>query len=153
MDQPAANLIVNQPAANLIAKRVAFYEGLAIFFIIALTWIDEILDIPFVLLGSQPTPINWRESLFESVIIALVGWLIIRHTYRLLLRVSYLESILPVCASCKKIRLDPIFWAEIKNLVKERAKTKFIHGICPECIEKYHPELLDASQPAYPGEE
>ena len=67
--------------------------------------------------------------------------MIIRHTYKLLLRVSYLESILPVCASCKKIRMDPEFWHDIKHFVQERSKTEFTHGICPDCIEKYYPEM------------
>jgi len=127
---------------NLIAKKVAWYEAGAIFFVIALSWFDEVLDIPHVVLGGFATPINWRESIFESIVIAAVGALIIRHTYRLLTRVSYLESILPVCASCKKIRVDPEFWEDIKRIVRERSKNEFTHGICPDCIEKYYPELL-----------
>ncbi len=126
---------------NLIAKKVAWYEAGAILFVIALSWFDEVLDIPHVLLGGAATPINWRESIFESIVISIVGAIIIRHTYRLLTRVSYLESILPVCASCKKIRLDPEFWEDIKQIVQERAKNEFTHGICPDCIEKYYPEL------------
>jgi len=127
---------------NLIAKKVAWYEAGAILFVIALSWFDEVLDIPHVLLGGAATPINWRESIFESVVISIVGAVIIRHTYRLLTKVSYLESILPVCASCKKIRVDPEFWEDIKRIVRERSKDEFTHGICPDCIEKYYPELL-----------
>jgi hypothetical protein len=126
---------------NLIAKKVAWYETGAILFVIALSWFDEILDIPHVVLGGIATPINWRESIFESIIIAVVGAIIIRHTYKLLSRVSYLESILPVCASCKKIRIDPEFWEGIQKIIQERSKSEFTHGICPDCIEKYYPEL------------
>jgi hypothetical protein len=144
---------MEQPQTNMIAKKVAWYEATAIFFIIAVTWLDEILDIPYLLLGGPATPINWRESLFESIVIAAVGALIIRHTYRLLLRISYLESILPVCASCKKIRMDPEFWHDIKHFVKERAKTEFTHGICPDCIEKYYPELKSEKKPLSNGSE
>ncbi|MDD2467837.1 MAG: hypothetical protein PHI97_27985 [Desulfobulbus sp.] len=126
---------------NLIAKKVAWYEAGAILFVVALSWFDEVLDIPHVLLGGAATPINYRESIFESIIIAIVGGLIIRHTYRLLTRVSYLESILPVCASCKKIRVDPEFWQDIQRIVQDRAKEEFTHGICPDCIAKYYPEL------------
>ena len=61
---------------NLIAKKVCWSETGAIAFIIALSWFDEILDIPHVLLGGAATPINWRESFFESVVIAVVGALI-----------------------------------------------------------------------------
>ena len=126
---------------NLIAKKVAWYATCAILFVIALSWFDEILDIPHVVLGDIATPINWRESIFESIIIALVGAIIIRHTYKLLTRVSYLESILPVCASCKKIRIDPEFWEGIQKIIQEKSKREFTHGICPDCIEKYYPEL------------
>jgi hypothetical protein len=132
---------MKQPGTNLLAKKIAWYETSAILFVIALSWLDEILDIPYVLLGGPATPINWRESLFESFVIAIVGAAIIRHTYKLLVRVNYLESILPSCASCKKIKTDSIFWQDIEQIIQERAKTEFIHGICPDCIRKYHPEL------------
>jgi len=132
---------MEQSGTNLIAKKVCWYESCAILFVIALSWFDEILDIPHVLLGGIATPINWRESVFESIVIAIVGVLIIRHTYQLLTRVSYLESILPVCASCKKIRMDPEFWRDIKQFVQERATTEFTHGVCPDCIDKYYPEM------------
>lgn len=132
---------MEQSGTNLIAKKVSWYEAIAIFFIIAVTWIDEILDIPYLLLGGPATPINWRESLFESVIIGAIAAVIIRHTYKLLTRISYLESILPVCASCKKIRMDQEFWHDIKQFIQERSKNEFTHGICPDCIEKYYPEL------------
>ena len=79
-----------QPATNLIARRVSLYEATAILFIICIIWVDEILDIPYVLLGGPATPINWRESLFESVIILIIGAVIIRHTHRLLMRVGQL---------------------------------------------------------------
>ncbi|WP_310599912.1 hypothetical protein [Desulfobulbus sp.] len=132
---------MEQHTTNLIAKKVCWYESAAILFVIALSWFDEILDIPHLLLGSVATPINWRESTFESIVIAIVGGLIIRHTYKLLTRIGYLESILPVCASCRQIRMDPAFWNDIKQFVQERAANEFTHGICPDCIEKYYPEL------------
>ena len=143
---------MEQSGTNLIAKKVSWYEAIAIFFIIAVTWIDEILDIPYLLLGGPATPINWRESLFESVIIAAIAAVIIRHTYKLLTRISYLESILPVCASCKKIRMDQEFWHDIKQFIQERSKNEFTHGICPDCIEKYYPELKNRN-PAGNGAE
>jgi hypothetical protein len=132
---------MEQPRTNLIAKKICWYESSAILFVIALSWFDEVLDIPYVLLGGPATPVNWRESVFESIIIAIVGGLIIRHTYKLLTKISYLESILPVCASCKKIRMDQEFWQGIKQVVQEQTSSEFTHGICPECIDTYYPEL------------
>jgi len=144
---------MKQPGTNLLAKKIAWYETSAIVFVIALSWLDEILDIPYVLLGGPATPINWRESLFESFVIAIVGGAIIRHTYKLLVRVSYLESILPSCASCKKIKTDSAFWRDIEQIIQERTKTEFIHGICPDCIRKYYPELSTAEKDSASGSE
>jgi len=38
------------------------------------TWLNEILDLPHLLLGAPGTPVNWRESLIETVLIAAVGF-------------------------------------------------------------------------------
>ena len=146
------DLVMEQSATNLIAKKVCWYQTTAILFVIALSWFDEILDIPYVLLGGPPTLINWRESVFESIIIALVGGLIIRHTYKLLVRVGYLESILPVCSSCKKMRVDPAFWRRVEKIVQEQASKDSTHGICPECISRYYPELAQKSESSDGGE-
>ncbi len=131
-----------QPATNLLARRVSLYEATAILFIIAIIWIDEILDIPYVLLGGPATPINWRESLFESVIILIIGAVIIRHTHRLLMRVGQLESTLPVCASCGRIRADAEFWQGVKEYLASRSKNGAGHSVCPDCLHKYYPELV-----------
>ena len=45
---------MEQSGTNLIAKKVCWYESCAILFVIALSWFDEILDIPHVVLGAQP---------------------------------------------------------------------------------------------------
>lgn len=46
---------MHQTGTNMIARKVLWYEASAIFFIMAIIWIDEILDIPYVLLGGPPT--------------------------------------------------------------------------------------------------
>lgn len=42
-----------------------------------LVWLDEILDLPHLLLGTPPTPVNWQESTIETVIIVAVGLFVI----------------------------------------------------------------------------
>jgi hypothetical protein len=142
-----------QPATNLIARKVCWYETFAILFIVALIWLDEIIDIPYVLLGGPSTPINWRESLFESVLILLVGAVIIRHTSALLMRIGYLERVLPVCASCKKIPTDKVFWTKLEQFIADESKSGFIHGICPDCIDRYYPELRNQAKSDTEGSE
>jgi len=124
-----------------VAKRVILYEIIAFASIILLVWLDEVIDIPALFLGAVPTPINWRESLFESVFIVLFGAVIIHFTHNLLKRMKYLEGILPVCASCKKIRDEQDHWHPIESYVRERSNVEFSHGICPEYAEKLYPEF------------
>ena len=124
---------------HFISKQVISYEFIAIAGIIAFIWLDEIIDIPHLLFGSESTPLNWSESLFESIIIALLGTLIIYYTNKLFRRMKYLEGILPVCASCKKIRDDQGQWHQIESFIRDRSEAEFSHSICPECAKKLYP--------------
>ena len=52
-----------------------------------------------------------------------------------------LRGILPICASCKKIRDDAGFWKQIEMYISEHSEVKFTHGICPECARKVYAEI------------
>lgn len=54
--------------------------------------------------------------------------------------VRTLEGILPICASCKKIRDDQGQWSHVEAYVSEHSKAEFSHGICPDCMERLYPE-------------
>lgn len=126
---------------RMIARRIILYEMTAFLFVIGIVWFDELLDIPSRLLGADPTPVNWKESLFESVFILILGALILRVTAGVLQKMKYLEGMPPVCASCKKIRDDSGAWRQIEEYVRERSDADFSHGICPECAGKLYPEF------------
>ena len=42
-----------------------------------LVWLNEIIDLPHLLLGSQKTPINWQEALGETMLIGIIGLLVV----------------------------------------------------------------------------
>jgi len=52
-----------------------------------------------------------------------------------------LTGLLPICASCKKIRDEVGEWGPIEIYIRERSQAKFTHGICPECKDKLYPGL------------
>ena len=56
-----------------------------------------------------------------------------------LARVKLLSGLLPICASCKKIRDDKGYWNQIESYIKEHSEAEFTHGICPECARKIYP--------------
>ncbi|MDQ1256616.1 MAG: hypothetical protein QG656_1214 [Candidatus Hydrogenedentes bacterium] len=55
--------------------------------------------------------------------------------------VRQLSGLLPICASCKKIRDDQGYWQQIEGYIRDRSEAEFSHGICPECMEKYYPDI------------
>ena len=66
-----------------------------------------------------------------------------------LAKVKTLQGLLPICASCKKIRNDEGYWERIEEYIKQRSAVDFTHGICPECAKKLYPEFFkDTEGPA-----
>lgn len=60
--------------------------------------------------------------------------------------IKILKGLIPICASCKKIRDDQGFWSQFEEYIKKHSDADFSHGICPECLKKYYPEVLDESE-------
>ena len=56
-------------------------------------------------------------------------------------KIKTLRGIIPICASCKKIRDDEGYWNEIESYIKKHSEADFSHGICPECARKLYPQL------------
>ena len=59
-------------------------------------------------------------------------------------KVKVLSGLLPICASCKKVRDDKGYWNQLETYLKEHSNTEITHGICPECMKKLYPEYADA---------
>jgi len=55
--------------------------------------------------------------------------------------VNTLSGLLPICASCKKIRDDNGYWNQIESYIRDRSEAEFSHSICPECSKKLYPEI------------
>jgi PleD family two-component response regulator len=53
-----------------------------------------------------------------------------------------LRGILPICASCKKIRNEDGYWEQIENYIRARSEVDFSHGICEECARELYPEFI-----------
>ena len=56
-------------------------------------------------------------------------------------RVKQLSGLLPICASCKKIRDDDGYWRQIETYIQSHSEAFFSHGICPECAERLYPGM------------
>ena len=64
--------------------------------------------------------------------------------------VKTLSGLVPICASCKKIRDDRGFWNILEGYIQDRTHAKFSHGICPDCMKQLYPEFVSKRTPGDP---
>jgi len=58
---------------------------------------------------------------------------------RALREVKVLRGLIPICASCKKIRNDGGFWQQLEEYLGDHSEAEFSHGLCQPCIKKLYP--------------
>ena len=57
-------------------------------------------------------------------------------------QVKTLSGLLPICASCKKIRNDKGYWEQMEMYIRDHSEADFSRGICPECAERLYPQYF-----------
>jgi sigma-B regulation protein RsbU (phosphoserine phosphatase) len=101
----------------------------------------------FILLTSRTADqANQREAIEAGVDDFLTKpldlqeiWMRLRVAERILryaTQVQQLETFLPICSYCKKIRDDHNYWQQIEAYINERTGSEFSHSICPDCYQK-----------------
>lgn len=129
---------VNEKTGIYRLKAVIFYEMAGFGIIFLFLWLDEIYDLPHYLFKSMATPVNMVESIFESIMILMVGFICIKSTLGLLSKIRVLEGLLPICSSCKKIRDGENGWQQIETYIEQRSNASFTHGLCQDCMDKLY---------------
>jgi PAS domain S-box-containing protein len=54
--------------------------------------------------------------------------------------VNLLSGLLPICASCKRIKDKHDTWQALESYIQLHSEAKFTHGLCPDCLRKLYPE-------------
>jgi hypothetical protein len=120
-------------------KKILVYEGLGFCILVFLIWIDEILDIPYLIFKAQKTPVNFTESITESTIVIILAVIAILVTRNMLRRIKYLEGFMRMCSMCNKVYdKHRAQWVELKDYLNKNYELEFTHGFCPECMKKIH---------------
>ncbi len=68
---------------------------------------------------------------------------LIQELQEALATVKKLSGLLPICASCKRIRDDQGSWNQLEEYIHDHSEAVFSHGICPECAKKLFPDAFD----------
>ncbi len=58
-------------------------------------------------------------------------------------QIQTLRGIVPICANCKKIRDDQGYWSQVEAYVQKHSGATFTHGICPDCLVRFYPEVAE----------
>jgi PAS domain S-box-containing protein len=59
-----------------------------------------------------------------------------------LANIKTLRGLLPICASCKKIRDDSGYWSQIEAYIQAHSDAVFSHGICPDCASRLYGDIV-----------
>ncbi len=77
-----------------------------------------------------------RVTALQSALVEQVHFL-----QEALAHVKTLQGILPICMHCHKIKNDQQSWEKLEKYIAEHSDAQFSHGLCPECLKKYYPDL------------
>jgi hypothetical protein len=69
-----------------------------------------------------------------SVVGILLTASVFAYCARLVSETRSLRGLLPICASCKRIRDDGGYWNQLEAYVEEHSEAEFTHGFCTECL-------------------
>lgn len=56
--------------------------------------------------------------------------------------IKTLKSLIPICASCNKIRNDKQYWLHVEAYIAEHSGAKYTQGLC-SCVRRMYPEKFD----------
>jgi len=58
-----------------------------------------------------------------------------------LAKIKTLSGLIPICASCKKIRDDNGYWQQLEQYLTEHSEADFTHGLCTECLKEMETQV------------
>jgi hypothetical protein len=117
---------------RVVLRRILILESAAFLLIVAIIWLDELLDLPHILFRAPPTPVRVEEGLLESILTLIVGISVVSVTWRAFRRIEYLESLIVMCAWCRRVR-EGGEWLTVEAFLERQHHAQTTHGICEAC--------------------
>lgn len=95
---------------------------------------------------------NESKAIFVASVLSglaiLVAGSAIVFCVRLVSEIKSLTGLLPICATCKRIRDDGGYWRQLEAYLERYSGAEFTHGICEECQKKLHERMSRHSETA-----
>ena len=135
----SGNRIVLSQAITLVESALPEHQSIA----------QEVIEkcLPYagnsIRIGITGVPGVGKCSFIETLGTALLAVIVIYLTRKTIARLHYLESFLPLCAFCKKVRVEEDKWIPVEEYIQIAIPVNISHGYCPECIEKYYSDFAE----------
>lgn len=107
---------------------------------------DEELAVETVKKGAQDYLVKGRlehDTLLRSIRHSIERQKLLSQLEAGMKEIKTLKGLIPVCASCGKIRDDKDYWTRWEKYIEEHTDAAFTHGICPDCLKKDYPKLFE----------
>jgi hypothetical protein len=127
--------------AKYSTRRFIYYQLAILAAFLALTLLNEAVDVPHLVFGDPPiAPVQRRGEMGMEIFFALLIFAIeLMFIQKLRKDIRVLEGFIPICASCKKVRSRD-HWEPVEKYIKSHSLADFTHSVCPECLEKLYPQ-------------
>lgn len=120
-------------------KAIKFASLVGFGIIMTLFWLNELLDLPHLLLGAPPSPVNYKEAAVETLAVIAAASVFMLTALRLEKHIKYLEGLTVICSKCKKVRIQNQ-WIPVDQWLDSKTGVVFSHGVCYECLRDLYPE-------------
>jgi hypothetical protein len=104
-------------------------------------------SLSIVIFWEHSAPLSYAllNSLIQSGVLAFVAVAasVLRQNIELKRELQQLQSILPVCMGCKRIRDGHEHWQPLEVYVTENTDSVVSHGLCQECARSLYGEYVD----------
>lgn len=119
---------------------IAIWQSAAFMILFLLIWVNEIIDVPALLYGTQQTPPDLTRACVSSAAVLLAAIIAIGHTY--VQQQNLIFGLITICSYCHKVRIHEEDWERIEEYVGKRTAANFSHGICPTCYAEQQEKIF-----------
>jgi PAS domain S-box-containing protein len=100
-------------------------------------WI-EFRMIPLTQRGKESGRLLILRDIHHEKTLELEQEALVEELQEALDNIKRLKGLIPICASCKKIRDDQGYWNQLEHFLQLHSDATFSHGICPDCMQKHY---------------
>jgi hypothetical protein len=139
-----AILFVSLVAAGFLNNILNLKLSAEILLSSAAHWSTYIACVAFFFLATSITILKYRSAIGQLIKKVTDQHIKLEESNEMLkatlAELKTLKGIIPICASCKKIRNEAGAWDQLEKYICNHSDAKFSHSMCPDCFDKQHGE-------------